>query len=145
MVKSLSNPTQDQGETPSASVFQGKISQLSHQISSGLVSHRRTHRASPVKSSFIKLYESVWSREAVKWLRLSASSSSHKCLCLDLCFLKGGSLSFVWIPRYVGGELTLDSCDLQSVYSWSLIGAARAGLRCNNGKPTFQKALRFSW
>lgn len=28
---------------------------------------------------------------------------------------------------------------------WWLIGEARAGLRCNNSKPTFQKALGFSW
>lgn len=69
--------------TPSFIVFQSKVSQLSCQISDSF--SRRIHPASPVKSSFIKLYESVWSREAVKWLRLSASSSSHKCLCLGLC------------------------------------------------------------
>lgn len=133
-MKSLSNPTQDQ-DNPSVSVFQGKIVR-----SPQIHSHCRVHPASPVKSSFIKLYESVWSREAVKWLWLSASSSSHKCLCLVCVSKKGGWLSFVGILPIDTGHTWPTVC-----VQWSLIGEARAGLRCNNGKPTFQKALGCSW
>lgn len=134
---------------PSVSVFQGnkkkKTASLLCQSSSDSFSLSHT----PSLSGEIQLHKAlwVWSREAVKWLQLSASSSSHKCLRLDLCLLRMRLTVLCWDSYYfffwgVGGRLTLDIRDLVCV-QWSLTGAARAGLRCNNGKPTFQKALGF--
>lgn len=59
--------------------------------------------------------------------------------------LRKRSVVLCWDPSHcVWGEGHWhDKCDLQYVYSDLLIGEARAGLRCNNGKPTFQKALTY--
>lgn len=50
-----------------------------------------------------------------------------------------------WDPsRFLGGETVNTGQKWTTVcVQWSLVGEARAGLRCNNSKPTFQKALGF--
>lgn len=139
MMKSLSNPTQDQ-DNPPVSVFKGKL------VPSDEFS--LSHTPSPLqwKPSSVKLYESLRSREAVKWLRLSASSSSRKCLCLDLCLLRRRfSVPLVGIPPvYVEGNQLWRTRVWPTVctdISWSVKPGQVWG--AINGKPTFQKALGF--
>lgn len=79
---------------------------------------------------------------------LSASSTSHRCLRLDvglpprLAVLRQSTSCYFLLVGGLGEGLIdgwpADVCDLVFVQT----GAARAGLRCNNGKPTFKKRKR---
>lgn len=123
---------------PSVSYFYGFSSDYSHFYPPS---------ACAVKSSLLKLYESVLiSRSCETTFSIfhisqmppsscvSPKNEAHCSRCRDTsCYFWWGG------PGGKGANgRPADMLDLVFV-QWSLTGAARAGLRCNNGKPTFQK------
>lgn len=83
-MKSLYNPTQDQDKPTLSEYFMVKLAGLFSWL---ILPAAYTQPLWWNPALWRAL--SHWSlREAVKWLQLSASSSSHKCLRLDLCLLR---------------------------------------------------------